>query len=44
MTKHGEIVKQYRSDEFNNLLDVTVSKDEKEIYLLNGLKVYRIKI
>ena len=44
MTKYGEIVKQYRSDEFNNLLDVTVSKDEKEIYLLNGLKVYRIKI
>jgi hypothetical protein len=44
MTKYGELVNQYSSDKFNNLLDMSVSKDEKEIYLLNGLKVYKIEL
>ena len=38
----GEIIRQFRSDKFNNLLDFTVSQDGKTIYLLNGSKVYRI--
>ncbi len=40
--KSGLVVKQFRSDKFDNLLDFTVSNDGKEIYLLNGLKVYKI--
>jgi len=40
--KSGLIIKQFRSDKFDNLLDFTVSNDGKEIYLLNGLKVYKI--
>lgn len=42
LTKHGEVVKQYQSNKFDNLLDFAVSKDNKTIYLLNGLKVYQI--
>lgn len=38
----GEIIRQFRSDKFNNLLDFTVSQDGKTIYLLNGSKVYKI--
>jgi hypothetical protein len=44
MTKHGEVVKQYSSDKFNNLLDISVSKNEEQIYLLNGIKVYKIDL
>lgn len=40
--KLGLVIKQYRSDKFDNLLDFTVSNDGKEIYLLNGLRVYKI--
>ena len=38
----GEIIRQFRSDKFNNLLDFTVSEDGKIIYLLNGQKIYKI--
>ncbi|MFA4998991.1 MAG: hypothetical protein WC514_03145 [Candidatus Paceibacterota bacterium] len=40
--KSGLIIKQFQSDKFDNLLDFTVSGNGKEIYLLNGLKVYKI--
>jgi len=43
LNKSGQIVKQFQSEKFDNLLDFTVSEDEKTIYLLNGLKVYQIK-
>ena len=44
LTKHGKILKQFQSEKFNNLLDFAVSQDKKKIWLLNGLKIYRIKI
>ena len=44
INKSGEIIKQYQSEKFDNLLDFTVSEDEKTIYLLNTLKVYKIKM
>ncbi|MBU4481229.1 hypothetical protein KKH59_02850 [Patescibacteria group bacterium] len=42
LTKEGKIVKQEQSEKFNNLLDFSVSADGKIIWLLNGLKVYKI--
>lgn len=42
LTKTGKIFKQYQSEKFNELLDFAVSSDGKTIYLLSGLKVYRI--
>lgn len=42
--KSAEIIQQYQSEKFDNLLDFTVSEDGKTIYLLNGLKVYQIKL
>lgn len=44
LTKYGEMVKQYQSENFNNLLDFAVSKDGETIYFLNGSKVYQIKL
>ena len=41
--KTGKIIKQYKSDKFDNLKDFAVSGDGKTIYLLNGLKVYKIQ-
>jgi len=42
LNKSGQIVKQFQSAKFNNLLGFAVSEDSKTIYLLNGLKVYQI--
>ena len=42
LNKKGEIVKQFQSEKFDNLLDFGVSENGKTIYLLNGLKVYKI--
>jgi len=42
ITKFGDIVTQYKSPSFNNLLDIAVSKDGRLLYLLNDTKVYRI--
>jgi len=42
-TKTGQVVKQFRSDKFDNLKDFAVSGDGKTIYLLNGLKVYKVQ-
>ena len=44
LSKTGEIVKQFQSEKFDNLLDFAVSKDGKTIWLLNGLRVYQIKL
>ena len=41
-SKTGQVVKQFQSQKFDNLLDFAVSKDGKIIWLLNGLKVYQI--
>ncbi len=40
----GATVTQLQSQDFNNLLDFTVSENGKAIYLLDGLKVYQISV
>ncbi len=42
LSKDGQIIKQYQSEAFNNLLDFAVSEDSKTIWLLNGLKVFTL--
>jgi hypothetical protein len=42
LTKSGQLVKQFQSQKFDNLLDFSVSTDGKKIWLLNGLKVFQI--
>ena len=42
LTKEGRIIKQFQSEKFDNLLDFSVSEDGKTIWLLNGLKIYKI--
>ena len=42
LDKSGQIKKQFQSENFNDLLDFTVSPNGKTIYFLNGLKVYKI--
>ena len=44
LDKSGQIIKQFQSEKFDNLLDFGVSSDGKTIYLLNGLKVYKIEL
>ena len=44
LEKSGEIFKQFKSEKFDNLLDFSVSKDGKTIYLLNGLKLLKIPL
>ena len=44
LDKTGKIIKQFQSEKFDNLKDFAVSDNGKTIYLLNGLKVYRIQI
>lgn len=42
--KNGKIFKQFFSEKFNNLKDISVSENGKTIYLLNDLTIYRIQI
>ncbi len=42
--KKGKIVKQFYSEKFDELKDFEISDNGKIIYLLNGSKVYQIKI
>ncbi|MCX6759567.1 MAG: hypothetical protein NT012_03335 [Candidatus Nealsonbacteria bacterium] len=42
--KSGQIIGQYQSEKFDNLLDFSVSEDGKTIWLLNGLTLYQINI
>jgi len=44
LNKNGEIIKQFQSEKFDNLLDFAVSENGKTIYLLNGLKLYQISL
>ncbi len=44
LDKFGQIVKQFQSEKFNNLLDFAVSENGKTIYLLNNSKVYQINL
>ena len=42
--KKDGLIKQYAVSELSNLRDLWVDAGEKEIYLLNGLEVYKIEI
>jgi len=44
VSKTGQMIKQFQSQKFDNLLDFAVSKEGETIWLLNGLKVYQIRI
>jgi len=43
INKSGQLIKQFISEKFDNLLDFSVSENEKTIYLLNGFNVYKIE-
>jgi len=40
--KAGKIIKQFQSEKFDNLKDLSISEDGKTIWLLNDLKIYKI--
>ncbi len=42
--KEGKIIKQFQSEKFDDLKDFIISENGKTIWLLNGLKVYQIKL
>jgi hypothetical protein len=42
LDKQGKLLKQFQSDSFGNLIDFAVSEKENTIWLLNGLKVYKV--
>ena len=42
--KSGQFIKQFTSEKFDNILDIGVSDDEKSIYILNNLNLYKINI
>jgi len=44
LDKTGRIIKQFQSEKFDNLKDFSVSGNGKVIYILNGLKVYQVKL
>jgi len=44
LNKNGEIINQYINDEFINLHDFWITKNEEEAYLLCGKKVYKFEI
>ncbi|HDY72764.1 MAG TPA: hypothetical protein ENH90_01240 [bacterium] len=44
LDKKGNIIKQFQSEKFDNLLDFAVSEDGNIIYLLNGLNIYKINL
>jgi hypothetical protein len=44
LSKEGQIIKQFKSEKFDNLLDFGINENEKILYILNGLKVYMIKM
>lgn len=42
--KTGHLIKQIQSDKFDDLKSFTISANGKIIYLLNGLKIYKLEI
>ena len=42
--KSGQFIKQFTSEKFDNILDIGVSDEEKSIYILNNLNLYKINI
>lgn len=44
MAKNGKLIGQFVSDKFDNLIDLAVNPNEKEIYVLNKTSVYEINL
>lgn len=44
ISKTGSIVKQFVSDKFNNLIDIAINTNEKNIYVLNGTLLFEIAL
>jgi len=44
MDKTGQVVRQFQSQKFDNLLGFAVSEESKKVWLLNGLKVFQIDL
>lgn len=44
LNRDGRFVKQFYSNSFDDLKDFIIFENEKSIYVLNGLKVYKIKL
>jgi len=44
INKDGKIFKQFKSDKFDNLKDLSVNEPTGKVYLLNGTSLYRIDI
>jgi hypothetical protein len=42
LEKSGQIKKQFQSEKFDNLLDFSISEDGRIIWVLNGLKFYKV--
>ncbi len=42
--KTGEIVKEYQSEQFQNMKDIWVTPKDKTIYLLSGNKIFKIEL
>lgn len=42
MTEGGEVVKQFQSEKFDNLKDFSVSSTGRTIWLLNGVKIFKV--
>lgn len=40
----GKLVRQYISDKFNDLKNITIDREDKKIYVLNGDKIFEIEI
>ena len=43
LSKFGDVVRQYRSEAFDDLRDFALAPNGDVVYLLNGQKIYRIK-
>jgi len=42
--KEGNLIKQFQSDKFNNLIDFDISPSGKTIYLLNSNTIYKLSL
>ncbi len=43
LEKSGQLIKQFQSDQFDNLKDLAISFDGRTIWLLNGIKIYQVQ-
>jgi cell division protein FtsL len=44
VNKEGELISQYTSNQFDNLKDMVIAEEKKEIYILNGNSIFTIQL